>query len=154
MIANRNLSIGNDALSESQSTSQNKESRCLVYLGVEAADAAGHGGPPHVLGVVELDEAPRRRLEEPLDGGARHHRLRDDLLAPPVQPVHGRRLLVRAHVAAQRQDLKQLVITRPRRARMLLFWVTTADIQGGQKRKVKCPWSTAIHALSYCGGEA
>ena len=81
-----------------------------AYLRVEAPDAACHGRSPQVLCVVEFDEPPRRRLEEPLDRAARHHRLRRDPLAPTIQPVHGRRLLVRAHIAAQRQDLFMISI--------------------------------------------
>ena len=60
--------------------------------------------------LVELDELGGGGLEGSLDGGPGDDGLGHDALAPPVQPVDGRRLLVRAHVAAQRQDLFMISI--------------------------------------------
>ena len=66
---------------------------------------ATSGNPPSPSHLVELDELGGGGLEGPLDGGPGDDGLGDDALAPPVQPVDRRRLLVRAHVARQRQHL-------------------------------------------------
>ena len=72
---------------------------------IEIKANATSGNPVPFSHPVELDELGGGGLERPLDGGPGDDGLGHDALAPPVQPVDGRRLLVRAHVPRQRQHL-------------------------------------------------
>lgn len=72
---------------------------------VEAAHAARHGGADEVLGNVEFDHSVHGRLEHARHGLLADGRVYDHGAPAALDPVHCTRLLVRAEVARNGDNL-------------------------------------------------
>ena len=72
---------------------------------VTSTDATGDRRADHVLADVDIDDGARRRLQHSCDDVRWYDGLADDALAPALDPIDRRWLLVSAEVAAYREYL-------------------------------------------------
>ena len=74
------------------------------------SDGSGHGRTYKILGCVEIYQSGGRCFQNRLDDVGGHNGLRHHGLAPTLHPVHRSRLLVRAEVAGQGNNLSDITI--------------------------------------------